>query len=316
MTHPTRQHGYILLPVVLAITLIAIIVFAMNWEGAMNVKMAATEMQADAARYVAEAGLHHANWLLQRSNCTGYSDIPPGTPFGKHSYGVTIAPTSGSPISVTATATSADGATWSLRRDNIRVDQPPTNEPLQPGPVDSKDSFVKAKSNDPNHGSLDYVVVDSEPKVQFTLLEFSLADIPAQGQILAAELTLYGFDVDAGTDAVVSVYRITEPWTEAGVTYQTSDGSTAWTWPDNYEGANGIATTSISSGSGWDSWDVSSLVSAWHDGLYPNFGMVLVGNSDVYYAGYKSSEASDPALRPKLTITYTCECGVNCGGAG
>ena len=56
-----RQCGFILLPVVLAITLIATIAFLINTESAINTNMTAAETAADRVEQVARAGLGEAS---------------------------------------------------------------------------------------------------------------------------------------------------------------------------------------------------------------------------------------------------------------
>jgi hypothetical protein len=55
MTQRPYQCGYILLPVVLALTLVAVAAYLINRDSAMDANIAAGQKQADEARYVAEA---------------------------------------------------------------------------------------------------------------------------------------------------------------------------------------------------------------------------------------------------------------------
>ena len=58
------QSGYILLPVIVVITLVAAIALLMNTESALESNTAASELDAQQAQYVAEAGLNHGlSWL-------------------------------------------------------------------------------------------------------------------------------------------------------------------------------------------------------------------------------------------------------------
>ena len=61
----------------------------------------------------------------------------------------------------------------------------------------------------------------------------------------------------------------------------------------------------------WESWDIKSLVQGWVNGDYPNNGLLLKGSGTVN-ATFASKENADPALHPKLSITYACECGIAC----
>ncbi|MDH3221206.1 MAG: hypothetical protein OEO19_16880, partial [Gammaproteobacteria bacterium] len=72
MTRPAPQRGYILLPVIVVITLVAAIALLMTTESALESNTAASELDARQAQYVAAAGLNHALWLTQRQGCGPY----------------------------------------------------------------------------------------------------------------------------------------------------------------------------------------------------------------------------------------------------
>ena len=61
-------------------------------------------------------------------------------------------------------------------------------------------------------------------------------------------------------------------------------------------------------------FDLTSLVQSWHDGSAPNYGVLLAARSgDSYGTGrFTSSDSAITALHPKLTLNYTCPCGVDC----
>ena len=44
----------------------------------------------------------------------------------------------------------------------------------------------------------------------------------------------------------------------------------------------------------------------------PNDGLLIKGDAALRQAKFYSKEETDPTLRPKLTITYSCECGSAC----
>ena len=56
MIRAGKQTGYILLPVIVVITLVAAIALLMNTESALESNTAGSELDAQQARYVAEAG--------------------------------------------------------------------------------------------------------------------------------------------------------------------------------------------------------------------------------------------------------------------
>src|SRR5262249_34740182 len=104
----SRQLGLILLPVVIALSLIAVIAVLLNRDNGMNLTLAARNLQADAARYVAEAGLAQMNYRVQGANCAGYPTLT-SVAFGSDRFDASATPTSGTPVTLTATSTTAAG---------------------------------------------------------------------------------------------------------------------------------------------------------------------------------------------------------------
>ena len=190
---------------------------------------------------------------------------------------------------------------------------------MQPG-SEGKDSYVQRKANDTNKGVFPDLYVDTTYDTQnshLSLLGFDLSGIPSEAIVNSAALSLYAYDVDAGIGgADITAHRLLEPWTEDGVTYDFSDGSTPWVWPANFEPVAESYTTFFKDSLGWYTWDLTDLVIKWITGVYPNNGLVLQGTSLIYWAAFHSSDYSDPALHPKLTISYNCPCGVVCGSVG
>ncbi|NNG13085.1 MAG: hypothetical protein HKM88_07535, partial [Halobacteria archaeon] len=85
-----RQHGFVLLPVVLAIALIAVIAFMLNNQSAINLDITAGVTDAARAEHITRAGLAHTTWGVQHSGCMG--DMTMTTvPFGQGSYTATVA---------------------------------------------------------------------------------------------------------------------------------------------------------------------------------------------------------------------------------
>jgi hypothetical protein len=189
---------------------------------------------------------------------------------------------------------------------------------LQPG-AEGMDSYVIHKNNDSNNGPLvDISVQDTWDLANshVSLLTFDMSGVPAGASITSAELSLYAHTVNTGIGGSdITVHHLLEPWTESGVTYQTSDGSTPWTWPDNFEAVPEAAVTFFKDNLGWHTWNITDLVNYWHTGFYPNYGLMLHGSPLIYFAQFHSSDYTDPTLHPKLTVSYNCPCGVDCSAS-
>jgi len=308
-------HGFVLLPVVLALTLVASVAFLLNHSGGMNMSMAGREGQADRARYVAQAGLAQINAQTQARNCSGYTDLA-ATAFGPHSFSATVNPKAGTPVTLTATSTTAEGASVSLSRAIVAHQTTPQTATLQPGPA-GMDSYVRVVQSSRNFGAETTLRLSTAS--EYALLQFDLASIPAGSQVTAAQLTLHQQNSTGGAGAKMSVHRVTRPWVEGtksgsgtadGVTWSTTDGATAWTATVGDRESVPLATIAADTESGLKTWDVTALAAAWLSGAFSNQGMVVIPSAGVNNLKFTSGDdPDDPTLWPKLTVTYLPPCG-------
>ncbi|MGB5259732.1 MAG: DNRLRE domain-containing protein, partial [Gammaproteobacteria bacterium] len=240
---------------------------------------------------------------------------------------VTTADAPVSPVSISATGTltgnpsPASDVTRVLTRTDLPAYQPDSSAILQPGP-EGKDAMIYQWKADWNYGSSDSLYVrdwgsDSD---YYSLLEFDLGSIPYGATIHSAQLALYQ-DTTSTAGGSVGVHRITSSWVEGsgngsnapGVTWNDRDSGVAWTTPGGDFDAEADASTTIPVGSrDWFTWDITGLVSGWVSGIFPNQGLALVHGSSNAHAQFVSSDATDPTLRPRLTIRYACGCGTPC----
>ncbi|HSD84828.1 MAG TPA: DNRLRE domain-containing protein [Anaerolineae bacterium] len=118
-------------------------------------------------------------------------------------------------------------------------------------------------------------------------------NIPTGATINSATLSVYAL---YATNQIVQIHRVTAPWTESGVTWNNFGGS----YDPN------IVGSFVASSEGWQSVDVTALVQAWADGVYPNYGFLLEQDpASSGFTTYASSDNGDLAARPKLEICYT-----------
>ena len=132
------------------------------------------------------------------------------------------------------------------------------------------------------------------------LLRFDLSDIPANAVISSAELYLY--EQEDKLEQVTYVYRVTTPWTESGVTW-----NSPWTTPGG-DFANSPAYALFIPGQSGCSitLDLTNLVQAWVEGTYPNYGVLLYSTGDSRVINYSSKEETgNPEQAPRLAITYS-----------
>ena len=313
---PRRRGGFVLLPVALALAIVAALAYLMSHEAGVEVDTVAAEREANEVRLVAEAGLAHAIWTANNSACTGYA--LPSTSFGAHAYSATFTPTSGSPISVTATGTLASGATRSRSRADMTVYDAPVNTTLQPNASAGEDAWLYMWAPGWNYGLDNEVWVDNtfSDSIAHALLEFDLSAVPASARVQSAMLQLHQ-NTPSSSGGAVGVRRVTSAWAEGGQSGGTGTASwleraagVAWGTPGGDFDAASFASTVVPSGTvGWSQWDVTSLVDGWLDGTYPNLGLILVPETPGTKTRFDSSDHSDPTLRPKLVLVYACECG-------
>jgi hypothetical protein len=187
MTRIGQQRGYILLPVVLAITLVAVIALLLNHDNSVNLKTLRNDMQVAEAEYVAQAGLQHALWQTQRQGCGPYTDIT-NQALSSDNYTTTLTTDLGSTSSYTLTV---DQDTW-IRSDHI----------TQGNPTDSN-----------LHIKLD------AGKFERPLYRYDLSSISAGSTILSAAAWFYV--TKEHPDGAVDIHRLTGDWSEAGATWET-----------------------------------------------------------------------------------------------
>jgi len=263
MNRVARQHGFVLLPVVLAITLVAVIAFMLNNKSAVNVDVTAGVTDSVRADQVARAGLAHATWGAQYSGCAGdraLTTVPFG-PGGVHSYSTTIASPGGG---TTTTKFYADQDTW-----------------------------IDENSPDTNHASDITLLVQNDPSSGENLhglLRFDLSSLPAGTQINSA---VAGFFVKARDDkGSINLHRVTAPWTETDATWDSMAG--------HYDPQVEVA---IPPKGGTDTWvevNLTPLVQAWVNGALPNNGILLQATSSLIESRYISREGAageQPYLR-------------------
>lgn len=184
--------GFVLMPVVLALVVVATLALLLNLEGPMTVEHVAAEAEATKVEFLTHAGLAHAEWQLQGSECTG-DFVVPTTALAAGTY--------------TATTTGI-GATTSY---NLAVDQ---------------DAWIESGDVTSNNGaSIDqHISFDTGDIVQ-ALYRFDLSSLPASAQINSASAWFYIEVGEEHPEGPITVHRVTADWTETGATWETMNGN-------------------------------------------------------------------------------------------
>lgn len=184
---------------------------------------------------------------------------------------------------------------------------------LQPDATSGQDAALHGLITEVNNnwGQVDQVPAMAwtflgVPGVVRAALRFDLSSIPQGALVLDARLSLYAYDSPAGfgqhsdlsgpNDAWIR--RITTPWDEATVTWNTAPASVS---------AGQIALPGTSDPLHDHTLiDVTALVQDMVDDPANSHGFLIRLQDETYYRrlNFATSEHSDPARRPRLEVTY------------
>ncbi|MDP2935980.1 MAG: DNRLRE domain-containing protein, partial [Dehalococcoidia bacterium] len=130
------------------------------------------------------------------------------------------------------------------------------------------------------------------------LVSFDTASIPSSAVVTTATLWIeaYAYQGTVNLDMLVSTYRVTAPWLENSVTWQ-SHGSA-------FSVAYG--STMVGQYVGYVSFDVTQLVQSWVNGTIPNYGIILRGETESGTTRGKIFYTREAAVgdRPVLSVSY------------
>jgi N-acetylneuraminic acid mutarotase/Tfp pilus assembly protein PilX len=310
-----KIRGFTLLPVMLTMGLIAAVAFTLNRDNGINAAMVSNQLDADRARYAAEAGLQAVNAAVQADSCGGGFPVA-GTPvvnssFGGASYSAYATSSSGNTTGLVSTGV-FNGTSVTLTRSNVYVYQTTAKTyTLQPNAAAGMDTYIDS-STESNFGATDSLSIRKNQ--QSLLFRFDLAAFPAGSRPVSATLSAYA---SGGLLGGVDFYRMTSPWVEGsganspldGATWNTSNGSTAWTPGGPAHPVKLNATTKVLAGSLWVNFDATQVATAWLEGRYPNHGVLIKSTGELGSYKFTSSDDSSAADRPKITFSYLLPCG-------
>lgn len=145
--------------------------------------------------------------------------------------------------------------------------------------------------------------------MRFGIFQSEGGPVPNGAQITSAVLSFYKY---SSYNMGYAVHRVLQDWSETGATWNQRLPGVAWASAGAAGLGTDIASAADASGTtdfnpGWVTFDVTASVQQMSQAASPaNFGWKLRGTSG-YLSGLKlfhASEASDPALRPKLVVTW------------
>ena len=162
----------------------------------------------------------------------------------------------------------------------------------------SQDTFISPDYPTSSYSSRSYVRMGTDNSYGDveSLVKFNLPNLTEYPQIQQASISLYKNypGKEPGTNTI-SAYRVTSSWTNS-VTWNTRPSLAAS--PDSQTSGDGPG--------GWYSFDITESVEKWYAGTATNYGTQFKGTHDAHLNSreFRSSEYSDPAYKPKLTIVY------------
>ena len=124
-----------------------------------------------------------------------------------------------------------------------------------------------------------------------SLYQFSLASIPSSQRVVSATLRVY---VTGAVNSTVSVYRVTQSWSEGTLTWANS-GGVAYN-------STAVATFVPASSGRYYDVDVTGLVAQWRSGAAANNGVIMRLASNNTTAIFTSKEWATTAQRPQLVV--------------
>ncbi|WP_367344412.1 disaggregatase related repeat-containing protein [Methanomethylovorans sp.] len=218
-----------------------------------------------------------------------------------------------------------------LRIDTGQVTTPtPSEDPISYSPT--SDNGLRSSSPTGIFSNTAYIDIGRSSAICRDVMMFDLSSYKTTDTISSATLSLYWY-YPAGTtrasDTVVEVYRPAADWDPRYVSWNNRASGTPWATPGgNWYDRNGAAqgTTPYASltfpagkvpDNKYYDFDVTQLVQEYVSGKYKNTGFFLKARTESgNYIAFYSSDASNAAVRPKLTVTSTSTDAVPVANAG
>ena len=140
------------------------------------------------------------------------------------------------------------------------------------------------------------------------LFQFNtLNTIPSNAVIQSAVFSIYKEGGD-NYNLNLAVYKLTQSWTESGVTWDKRDGTNSWTTAGGTYTSTPIATLAATYANGYKDFTVTSLVQNWVNGNYSNYGLLVKQPNPSHETDKKYYITSSEGVSnhtPKLVITYS-----------
>ncbi|MEM2916512.1 MAG: DNRLRE domain-containing protein, partial [Candidatus Woesearchaeota archaeon] len=199
--------------------------------------------------------------------------------------------------------TSASGLEDVLKQFVIVVNSSNFSIVIQPDASAGKDAYISSSSPNTNYGTADPLKVQTNSLR--ALIWWNLSSIPADANISCAIMELYVPSVQKTANNNVTVRRLVQKWYENNVTWNKYDGANSWATAGGDYSSVVWSSVLVGSANKYYYWDLTQLVKSWHNSTYPNYGIIMISQSNNNRKDFTSSDSSTASQRPALLVNYT-----------
>lgn len=180
---------------------------------------------------------------------------------------------------------------------------------------ETKDTTLSESQPTASFGSTDILSVDgSDPYPTThdlrTLIKWDISNIPAGSKIQSAAIQIHVTNHSSGQP--YRLYQLKRNFYESTATWSRYSLSYLWKKPGGdsiYDRSStsvgALAPNTTGSYSTPLNEDGIALIQAWIDGKTKNYGFLISNSENTDGLDFYSSEAANPSLRPKLSVTYS-----------
>jgi hypothetical protein len=291
-----RQSGVLLLTVALLLAVMAALAFSMNRAAGMDIMAVSADYERRNAAYLAEGAAAAGKWTNE-VQC-GSQDLK-----SLQLAGATlsaIVDVNKKMLDISATATTATGATATLMRTGVRTFDLANPENKDLG--GARDTYIYSTQWGPMNGASTLELSGQSN----ALLFWDTKDIPPDSTVLAAKLKLTLSSASSSTSRIVDLYEVTTDWDDNAMWYRARGAATPWATPGGDYYPNPVASAKLPA-SGSASWDLTALASDWYDNKASNQGVLLRIRNTSQSASFNSRDTAS-GQRPALNVTFSKLC--------
>ncbi len=290
-----KQHGILLLPVALTLTVVGILAYTMTREGSMNVSAVDVQYDIEVARYLAASGMQVAKWRGSVDDCDDDEADLKTLKLPGGSVTVSSAKESKGILTVSLTATTTGGrSVVALTRAMQMIDLDDPKSATFIGKGDEDTTIVKdSATNLANADTLTATDGAAHP-----LVLFKLPPDLDRASIIQADLKLTKKNGNATQPGrLLSVHRLTRAWPK------NASWTTPWTTPGGDYVATPAASVIIDPGSGAYNGAytlrIDTLAQVWANSPLSNYGVLLkpTNLSNISFISFDGSNKPELALR-------------------